>query len=76
MNLHLVRNIANSVRQLGPLWAQSTFAFETNNGLLVKCNNVKADFLQSVASKYVMKSSLQEKRYKLAEIIVGGKKDT
>lgn len=75
MNLHLVRHIANSVRYLGPLWAQSTFGFETNNGLLVKSSHAKADFLQSVASKYVMKFSLQEKRDELAEIIVGGRKN-
>lgn len=75
MNLHLIRHIANSVRHLGPLWSQSTFSFETNNGFLVKSNHAKTDFLQSVAWKYVMKCSLQGERNKSTKIAVGAKKN-
>lgn len=53
MNLHLIRHMANSVRHLGPLWAQSTFAFETNNGVLMKSSSAKND-----SWRYLMKSSL------------------
>lgn len=41
MNLHLCRHVAESVRNLGPLWAQSAFGFETNNGVLVRTNKAK-----------------------------------
>lgn len=75
MNLHLIRHIANSVRHLGPLWSQSTFSFETNNGFLVKSNHAKTDFLQSVAWKYVMKCSLQGEWNKSTKIVLGVKKN-
>lgn len=41
MNIHLLKHIANSVRNLGPLWAQSAFSFETNNGVIVRANQAK-----------------------------------
>lgn len=61
MNLHLLRHIANGVRHLGPLWAQSTFSFETNNGVLVKSNQATNDFLHCLAWRYTVKKSLDEK---------------
>lgn len=58
MNLHLVRHMARSVQELGPLWAQSTFAFETSNGTLVHC-------LQQMAWKYSTRKYLEraEEKY-------------
>lgn len=73
MNLHLIRHIANSVLQLGPLWAQPKFTFETNNGVLAKPNHAKKDFLQSLSWKYVMKSKLERKAKEIAKLIIGKK---
>lgn len=35
-NIHLLTHTAQSVRQWGPLWATSTFSFESNMGTLMK----------------------------------------
>lgn len=38
-NIHLLTHTAQSVKQWGPLWATSTFAFESNMGTLMKYFN-------------------------------------
>lgn len=58
MNLHLLRHIANSVRHLGPLWSQSTFGFETNNGILVHSRQAKNKYLHQLSWKYAMQIGL------------------
>lgn len=58
MCVHLVRHMGIAVRHLGPLWAQSTFAFETNNGKLVHSNQSKNHYLHQIAWKYLMKNEL------------------
>lgn len=60
MNLHLLRHIGSAVMNLGPLWAQSAFSFETNNGVLVHSNNAKRFVLQQIAWKYCIRSALNE----------------
>lgn len=57
MNIHLTRHIAESVRQLGPLWAQSAFALEANNGILGN-TTARRSILQSIAWKYNVRCSL------------------
>lgn len=57
MNIHLLRHIANSVRFHGPLWTQSAFGFESNNGTLVKTCS-KKDILHSLAWKYSIQSTI------------------
>lgn len=57
MNLHLLKHLANSVRNLGPLWAQSAFALEDNNGIITK-TTAKKSILHSVAFKYNARNSL------------------
>lgn len=59
MNLHLLRHIGNAVKHLGPLWTQSTFAFETNNGVIVRAKQAKRDFIQQLAWKYSVKCNLE-----------------
>lgn len=56
-NIHLLRHIPNSVRFHGPLWAQSAFGFESNNGIIVKTNS-KKNILHSIAWKYSMRFTL------------------
>lgn len=67
MNLHLLRHIPNAVRNLGPLWTQSTFLFETNNGELVHSNQAKKDCLHQISWKYVAKCSIQSENLKKIE---------
>lgn len=76
MNLHLCRHVAESVRNLGPLWAQSAFGFETNNGVLVRSNQAKRDYIQQISWKYITTSTLhgqQNITKKNNEINFGGK---
>lgn len=60
MNVHLLLHIVFAVRNLGPLWAQSAFGFETNNGCLIR--NVKGTrhVLKQIATNYVLKRKLAE----------------
>lgn len=52
MNVHLTRHIATTVENLGPLWAQSAYAFEANNGVISKSNTFTKDILHQLAWKY------------------------
>lgn len=74
MNMHMLRHLARSVHQLGPLWSQSTFAFETNNGILVHSRHAKNHCLQQMAWKYSTKAALRSTEKKCAETILDGKK--
>lgn len=59
MNLHLLRHIPNAVRNCGPLWAQSLFGFECNNGVLAKSVNGNNRILEEMANKYILKRELK-----------------
>lgn len=54
MNLHLLRHLPDTVLQLGPLWANSMFAFEQKNGELINCVHAKSDVLLQIAGLYVI----------------------
>lgn len=60
MNVHLVKHLCESVRQLGPLWCHSAFPFERNNGCLLKMVNGTTDVLYQMSSKYALKKSLKK----------------
>lgn len=70
LNLHLLRHIATSVRNLGPLWSQSAFAMEDNNGTLIKIT-AKNKILQSIAFRSTMRSINHDNDLKIS---VGGPK--
>lgn len=72
MNIHLLRHLGNAVRQLGPLWAQSSFALEANNGIITK-TSAKKSILQSVALKYNIRCSLSKLEGRINDIILKGK---
>lgn len=57
MDVHLSRHIVNAVHNLGPLWAQSAFALEANNGILTK-TTAKRNVLHSITWKYNARCSL------------------
>lgn len=59
MNLHLINHMPMSVRMLGPLWATSAYAYETNNGVVIKGNTSKKDIVHQLAYKHVMKQTIK-----------------
>lgn len=76
MNIHLCRHAASSVDNVGPLWAQSAFGFETNNGVLVRSNKAKRDYLHQISWKYITSLTLQNDnndRKNIKGIDIGGK---
>lgn len=76
INLHLLRHCASAVRNLGPLWAQSAFGLEANNGILTK-TTAKKHVLHSIAWKYAAKFALRNAdRSEINHgIFVGGEQD-
>lgn len=61
MVIHLVKHLAESVRQLGPLWCHSAFPFERNNGCLLKLANGTSDVLHQISSKYCLAQSINNR---------------
>lgn len=76
MNLHLIKHLPMAVSNLGPLWAQSAFGFEANNGVIVKSNTSKKDILHQLAWKYSMRQTIKsiDKCEKFADVLIGGKR--
>ncbi|XP_037052026.1 uncharacterized protein LOC119085686 [Bradysia coprophila] len=56
--IHLLKHITVAVEKQGPLWAQSAFPFERNNGCILKMINGTTDVLYQMSTKYVLKNSL------------------
>lgn len=69
-NVHLLKHIPESVKQLGPLWCQSAFGFEANNGVLVRSNRASKSILHSMAWKYTIKQSINDAHEKTIDGIV------
>lgn len=58
MNIHLLKHLVESVRDLGPLWSHSAFPFERNNGVLLNKVNGTTDVLLQISSKYCLSKSV------------------
>lgn len=68
MNIHLVKHLVESVRHLGPLWAQSLFVYEDFNGYLLKLVNGTTNVLSQIASKYGLQRKYnQQQSHSLSE---------
>lgn len=48
INLHLLRHLAMAVKQLSPLWTQSAYCFEANNGVITKANTCTTNMLHQL----------------------------
>ncbi|XP_040077868.1 uncharacterized protein LOC115321834 [Ixodes scapularis] len=58
-NMHQLLHLPNSVRQLGPLWAQSAFVFEGGNGKLVKLVSAARGLPDQIVERVVMTQQLE-----------------
>lgn len=58
--VHQLLHIPASVRQHGPLWTQSCFTFETNNGALVKRVKGTRSVISQIIQNYVVKQSIMK----------------
>lgn len=59
MNAHLIKHVSQSVIDIGPLWSQSMFAFETNNGVLAKYVSGTTSVTSQIAEKYILQQGLK-----------------
>lgn len=71
MNIHLIRHMASTVRNCGPLWAQSAYGFESNNGNIVRSNTSKRDIAHSITWKYIQKITSQSANATIKQFKVG-----
>lgn len=76
MNLHLLKHLAKSVVNLGPLWATSVYAFETNNGVVIKSNTSTKDILHQLSYKYTMRKTIRMSEQAIDEVGLHGKGTT
>lgn len=60
-NVHLLTHLAASVRNWGPLWATSTFSFESFNGTLLKYFNGTTHVPVQIMKRYLRGRSLEKK---------------
>lgn len=67
MVIHLLKHLAESVRQLGPLWCHSAFPFERYNGHLLKLANGTSDVLHQISSKYCLGKSINARNERVED---------
>jgi len=60
-NVHLLMHLATSVRNWGPLWATSTFPFESINGTLLKFFNGTTHVLDQIVKRFLRWRALSAK---------------
>nr|XP_020441759.1 uncharacterized protein LOC109951534 [Monopterus albus] len=60
-NIHLLTHVTQSVKHWGPLWATSTFPFESNMGTLLKYFHGTQYVPSQIARKFLMWRELPEK---------------
>jgi len=60
-NVHLLMHLATSVRNWGPLWATSTFPFESFNGTLLKFFNGTTHVLDQIVKRFLRWRALSAK---------------
>lgn len=72
LNIHLLKHIGTAVRNLGPLWAQSAFGMEANNGIINKTTAKKYP-VHSIAWKYCARRANKCDKKETAKYRVGAK---
>lgn len=64
-NVHLLTHITTSVRNWGPLWATSTFSFESFNGTLLKYFHGTTHVPEQIVRRFLSWRSLTQKAEKV-----------
>lgn len=57
-NVHLMTHLADGVKNCGPLWATSAFAFEANNHMLLKMFNGTQYVPQQICDTFILSQKL------------------
>ncbi len=61
-NVHQLSHLVDSVKETGPLWATSTFHFESNNGKLISFVHGTKDVVKQIFTKYSLSETLKEEK--------------
>lgn len=59
MNVHLLNHLVFCVENLGPLWSQSMFSFESNNATFSRYVIGSTDIIAQLTSRYMIDKSTQ-----------------
>lgn len=62
MNLHNLIHLCDTVKHHGPLWCQSMFSMEANNGHLANLAKSTCGVVENIAKKYTMKIDTSRNR--------------
>lgn len=60
MNVHLLTHIVFCVKNLGPLWSQSMFSFESNNATFSRYVKGSTDILAQISTRYMLQNSIKQ----------------
>lgn len=63
MNVHLISHIVCCVKNLGPLWSQSMFSFESNNATISRYVKGCNDTLAEISTRYMLHKSLKKESH-------------
>lgn len=63
MNVHLLNHLVFCVENLGPLWSQSMFSFESNNSTFSRYVIGSTDIIAQLTSRYMIDKSTQRRTY-------------
>lgn len=74
MNVHLLTHIVMCVKNLGPLWSQSMFAFESNNATFSRYVIGHTDILAQISQRYMLHKSIEREIPKIAQKLTFAKK--
>lgn len=69
MNVHLLTHIPFCVKNLGPLWTQSMYSFESNNATFSRYVHGYEDVLSQLCTKYIIHKSIPGKATSTRKII-------
>lgn len=67
MNVHLLTHIVHCVKQCGPLWAQSAFAFESFNSVILNYVKGNTDVMCQITEKYILSRQIEQNARTLSD---------
>lgn len=66
MNVHLVTHVVFCVKNLGPLWTQSMYSFESNNATFSRYVKGCKDVLVELSAKYMVHKSISREKHSIS----------